>query len=93
MEKEKEMNSLRKLEQIEYTDHYSIFDRNGVKVLDCGSLQDAIAMCSLDTTRTYKQVKIIMDQVVNIPHQRMEDDKQLKGQNILPERQQEPFVV
>lgn len=87
------MNQLQKLQQTEYTDYYSIFDKNGVKILDCGSIKDAWLMCSMDSTRTYKKIKILMDEVVNISSMRMEDDKQLEPQNILPERQQEPFVV
>lgn len=87
------MSKIQKLNQIKYIDHYSIFDKNGIKILDCGSVEDAIMMCTLDKTRTYKQVKILLDQIVNVHSTRMDDDKQLKEQNILPERQQEPFVV
>ncbi len=86
------MNSLQKLQQIEYTDHYSVFDKHGKKICDAASIQDAIMMCSFDSTRHYKQIKIILDQVVNVPSLRMEDDKQLKGQKILPERQEVPFT-
>lgn len=87
------MNQIQKLQQIEYTDHYSVFDKNGNKICDSATLQDALLMCSFDSTRTYKQVKILMDQVVNVPSTRMEDDKQLNAQNILPDRVAEPFVV
>jgi hypothetical protein len=87
------MNQIQKLQQIEYTDHYSVFNRNGNKICDSATLQDALLMCSFDSTRTYKQVKILMDQVVNVPSTRMEDDKQLNAQNILPDRVAEPFVV
>jgi hypothetical protein len=87
------MNQIQKLQQIEYTDHYSVFNRNGNKICDSATLQDALLMCSFDSTRTYKQVKILMDQVVNVPSTRMEDDKQLNAQNILPDRIAEPFVV
>jgi len=68
------MNQIQKLQQIEYTDHYSVFNRNGNKICDSATLQDALLMCSFDSTRTYKQVKILMDQVVNVPSTRMEDD-------------------
>jgi hypothetical protein len=86
------MNSLQKLQQIEYTDHYSVYNKIGNKICDVSCLQDAVMMCSFDSTRYYKQIKIILDQVVNVPFQRMEDDKQLKGQKILPERQEVPFT-
>jgi hypothetical protein len=87
------MNNIQKLNQIEYTDHYSVFDKNGKKICDVASIDDALMMCSFVSTRTYKQVKILLDQVVNIPSMRMEDDKQLKEQNILPDRMADPFVV
>lgn len=87
------MNQIQKLEQIEYSDYYSVFDKNGNKICDTGTLEDAILMCTFESSRTYKKIKIIMDHVVNVPFSRMEDDKQLPSQNILPERQQEPFLV
>lgn len=87
------MNQLQKLNQIEYTDYYSVFDKTGKKICDCSSIQDVMMMCSLDYTRTYRQVKIMMDQVVSIPFERLEDDKQLKPQNTLPDRQAVPFIV
>jgi hypothetical protein len=87
------MNQIQKLQQIEYADHYSVFGKTGNKICDIATLEDAIMMFSFDSTRTYRQIKIMMDQVVNIPSLRMEDDKQLSAQNILPERQQEPFVA
>lgn len=87
------MNKIQKLNQTEYSDHYSVFDKNGNKICDSATLEDALLMCSFDSTRTYKQVKILLDQVVNIPSMRMEDDKQLKEQNILPDRMADPFVV
>jgi hypothetical protein len=87
------MNQIQKLQQTEYTDHYSVFNKDGNKVCDVGAIQDAWLMCALDPTRHYKKVKIILDQVVNVLYENMEPDKQLKSQNILPDNQQEPFVV
>ena len=84
---------MQKLKQTEYSDHYSVFDKNGKKVCDSSSIEDTLMMVSMGQQRTYKQVKILLDQIVNISSQRMEDDKQLEPQNILPDRQQEPFVV
>jgi len=87
------MNQLQKIDQIEYTGHYSVFDKNGRKICDCSSIQDAMMMCSFDNTRTYRQIKIMMDQVVSIPFERLEDDRQLRPQNTLPDRQAVPFTV
>lgn len=87
------MSKIQKLNQIEYTDHYSVFDRSGNKICDSASIEDTLLMVSLGEGRTYKKVKILLDQVVNVPSTRMEDDKQLKEQNILPDRTAEPFVV
>lgn len=87
------MSKIQKLNQIEYTDHYSVFDRSGNKICDSASIEDTLMMVSLGDGRTYKKVKILLDQVVNVPSTRMEDDKQLKEQNILPDRTAEPFVV
>lgn len=87
------MNQLQKIHQTEYTNYYSVFDKTGKKICDVSEIQDALMMCSFDSTRTYRQIKIISDQIVNIHSTRMEDDKQLKAQNILPDRQAEPFVV
>jgi hypothetical protein len=50
-------------------------------------------MCSFDNARTYRQIKIMMDQVVSIQFERLEDDRQLRSQNTLPDRQAVPFTV
>jgi hypothetical protein len=89
----KKMKQLQKIKQIEYTDHYSVFDKTGKKICDVASIQDVMMMVSLGQGRTYKQVKILSDQVINVPSTKMPDDKQLKAQNILPERQAVPFTV
>jgi len=83
---------LKKLQQIDCSDYYSVFDRNGNKVCDSATLQDAMMMVSFVEGRTLKKVKILLDQVVNIPSMRMEDDKQLKEQKILNEGQGKPFT-
>jgi hypothetical protein len=84
---------MQKLNQTEYVDHYSVFNKYGTKICNTATLDDALLMCSFDSTRTYRQVKIILDQVINIPSRKIDDDKQLKDQNILPDRQAVPFVV
>jgi hypothetical protein len=40
------MNQIQKLQQIEYTDHYSVFDKNGKKICDTATIQDAMLMAS-----------------------------------------------
>lgn len=87
------MDQLQKIHQIKNVDYYSVFTKNGNKICDVGEIQDALLMCSLDPTRYYKKNKILLDQIVNIPYTRMEDDKQLNPQKILPDNQQEPFVI
>jgi hypothetical protein len=88
-----QMNQIQKLQQIEYADHYSVFDKNGKKICDTATIEDAMVMVSFAEGRTYKKIKILLDQIVNIPSTRMEDDNQLKSQNVLPERMAEPVVV
>ncbi len=85
------MNEIQKLNQIEYTDHYSVFDKTGRKICDCGAIYDAIAMCSYDATRTYRQVKIITEKIINISSYKLEDDKQLKEQKVLQQSELEPL--
>jgi hypothetical protein len=87
------MNQLKKINQTVDLDYYSVFDKNGNKICDTSGLEDTIMMCSFDTTRTYRRNKILLDQIVNISWENLDDDKQLSPQNILPDRQQEPFIV
>lgn len=87
------MNQLQKLKRIEPVDYYSVFNKDGKKICDVATLEDVKMMCSFDQSRTYKKVKVLVDQIVNIPYFKMEDDKQLNPQNILPDRTAEPFVV
>jgi hypothetical protein len=87
------MNQIQKLHQTEYSDYYSVFDKNGKKICDTATIQDAILMSSFVDGRTYRKVKVLLDQVVNIPSTRMDDDKQLKSQKVLPDRMAEPVVI
>ena len=64
-----------------------------MKICDTATLSDALLMCSFDNTRTYRKIKIITDQIVDISSVRLDDDKQLKSQNILPDRQAIPVVI
>ena len=71
---------------------YSVFDRNGRKIADCGNIRDAIALVEMDSTRTYRQVKYVNPQTVDVPHIRMADDLRLSAQQILPQSELEPFI-
>lgn len=73
--------------------YYSVFDRNGKKIADCASIQDATMLVEFDLTRTYRQVKYINPETVNVPHIRLEDDYQLPAQQILTQSELEPFIV
>jgi hypothetical protein len=72
---------------------YSVFDRYGKKIADCGWERDAILLVEMDPTRTYRQVKYVNPQTVDVPHVRMTDDFQLRAQQILPQSELEPFIV
>jgi hypothetical protein len=87
------MNQIQKLETTEYTDYYSVYDKNGRKLCDSPSIQDTLMMVTLGEGRTYKKIKILIDQIVNISSMRMADPKQLQEQKVLPDRTAEPVVV
>jgi hypothetical protein len=70
-----------------------VFDKHGRKIADCSSIQDAAMLVQFDTTRTYRQVKYINPETVNVPHVRLADDLQLAAQQILPQSELEPFIV
>ena len=73
--------------------YYSVFDKNGKKIADCASIRDAIMLVEFDSTRTYRQVKYLNPETVNVPHVRLDDDFQLPAQQILPQSELEPFIV
>jgi len=73
--------------------YYSVFDKNGKKIADCSSIRDAIMLVEFDLTRTYRQVKHINPETINVPHVRLDDDLQLPAQQILPQSELEPFIV
>jgi hypothetical protein len=70
-----------------------VFDKNGNKIADCGHIRDAIMLVEFDSTRTYRQVKHLNPETINVPHVRLEDDLQLPAQQILPPTELEPFIV
>jgi len=73
--------------------YYSVFDRYGKKIADCGALMDALNLVNLDKSRTYRQIKYINPETINVPHIRLADDLQLPAQQILPQSELEPFVI
>jgi len=73
--------------------YYSVFDKNGKKISDCSSIKDAIMLVEFDSTRTYRQVKYLYPETVNVPYIRLDDDFQLPAQKILPQSELEPFIV
>jgi hypothetical protein len=72
---------------------YSVFDKYGKKLADCGNIHDAVALVEMDPTRTYRQIKYVNPQTVDVPHIRVADDLQLPAQQILPQSELEPFIV
>jgi len=73
--------------------YYSIFDRDGKKISDCSSIRDAIMLVELGENRTYRQMKHINPQTVNVPYIKLPDDLQLSEQKILPQSEWQPFIV
>ena len=73
--------------------YYSVFDKFGKKIADCGNIRDAIMLVEFDSTRSYRQVKYVNPQTVDVPHIRLDDDFQLPAQQILPQSELEPFIV
>ena len=69
--------------------YYSVFDRDGKKIVDCNSIQDAIMLVQFDNTRTYRQIKHINPQTVNVPYTKLPDDLKLSEQKILPQSELE----
>jgi hypothetical protein len=72
---------------------YSVFDKYGKKLADCGNIHDAVALVEMDPNRTYRQIKYVNPQTVDVPHIRVADDLQLPAQQILPQSELEPFIV
>ena len=87
------MNQIQKLEMTQYTDYYSVYDKNGRKICDSPSIQDTLMMVNMGEGRTYKKIKILLDHVVNVSSMRMADPKQLQEQKVLPDRMAEPVIV
>jgi hypothetical protein len=73
--------------------YYSIFDRDGKKISDCSSIRDAIMLVELGENRTYRQMKHMNPQTINVPCIKLPDDLQLSEQKILPQSEWQPFIV
>lgn len=58
-------------------------NRTGRIICNCGNIDDAIMMVSMDSdNRSYSQKRFILDQVIDITSS---TDKQITGQSGLPE--------
>jgi len=73
--------------------YYSVFDRDGKKIVDCNHIKDAMMLVEFDNTRTYRQMKHINPQTVNVPYIKLPDDLRLSEQKILNQCDLEPFIV
>lgn len=73
--------------------YYSVFDRDGKKIVDCNNIKDAILMVEIGENRTYRQIKNINPETVNVSCIKLTDDLQLSEQKILPQSELEPFIV
>ncbi len=73
--------------------YYSVFDRDGKKIVDCNHIKDAMMLVGFDNTRTYRQMKHINPQTVNVPYIELPDDLRLSEQKILNQCDLEPFIV
>jgi hypothetical protein len=73
--------------------YYSVFDKYGKKIADCAALIDAITLINFDKSRTYRQVKYVNPETINVAHIKLADDLQLPAQQILPQSDLEPFIV
>lgn len=87
------MNTIEKIEKKIQIGYFSVYSKNGIKICDTSTIEDAKMMVSFDHTRFFKENKFLEDHIVNISYKKLEDDLQLKEQMILPDRQQDPFIV
>ena len=63
-------------------DYWEVLDPLGKKIANTGTIDDAINLCQMrGQGHTYRKVKFIMDQVIDITST---TDKQLPGQQGLP---------
>jgi hypothetical protein len=74
---------------------YLVIDRrDGRQICECGSIQDATMVARIDEDhREIRLRKILLDQIVDVPSTRMDDDRQLRAQVILPQSDAIPVTV
>ena len=67
--------------------------RTGERICEAANLHDAQMMLNFDPNRREirKSGRILPDQVVEVSYTQLPNDKQLKGQKILPDREGVPF--
>jgi hypothetical protein len=74
---------------------YLIIDRRtGQQICECICIQDATMMVRFDELhREIRLRKVLLDQVVDVSSKRMDDDRQLNAQVILPYSDALPVAV
>jgi hypothetical protein len=74
---------------------YLVIDRRtGQQICECSCIQDATMMAAFNELhREIRLRKVLLDQVVDVSSKRMDDDRQLRAQIILPCSDALPVVV
>jgi len=72
--------------------YYEVQNMEGFRFCQCGSEKDAQMMCNLNPGFTYT-IHFLppTPKIVNVPHVRVEDDKQLMEQKILQQSDLQPL--
>lgn len=75
------------------TNSYLVLDtRDGRQICQCGSIGDAETMVSFDPQhRAYRRNLLVLDQVIDVPSVRLDDDLRLNPQRILFNPDGEPL--
>lgn len=86
-------------------DVYAVYNSQSVQVCQCGSLEDAIMMVKFEEGRTFRKLRFLKDQVIDVT---ATVDGQLPGQlglpkgtdqvsgsqqEVLPQNESVPFTV
>ena len=62
-------------------EYWTVYTPDGRKYADCGWERDAARLCQMAPGRTYRKIKYLHDQVIDVTST---TDKQLPGQQGLP---------
>ena len=71
-------------------EYWSVFDKDGNKIADCGWERDAVLLAKR-RGGTYRKIKLMAPQTIDVPHIVLAPDLQLPMQQILPESDLKPF--